>query len=197
MVEKINIPIEPFDGFPAVIPGHNTMQCKTWVPKMKVTLGNYTFVDIFYVFDVSYTNVVFIFQWMYDIWYHMVNYQIPKMKFQDSKGVLRVVRGQHTYPNQVVTCNIMRYILRHGGMELDAEFHITSPKPNINFFEHPKEIEKLLQHYEKVFRGLPHGRPPDRGVEHNIVLEECTSPIKIPPYIHPNKFGDGTHYTKL
>ena len=39
MVEKINIPSEPFDGFTVVIPGHNTMQCNTWVPKLQVTIG--------------------------------------------------------------------------------------------------------------------------------------------------------------
>ena len=39
MVEKINIPSEPFDGFIVVIPGHNTMQCNTWVPKLQVTIG--------------------------------------------------------------------------------------------------------------------------------------------------------------
>ena len=47
-----------------------------------------------------------------------------------------------------------------------------------------------MHKYEKVFRDLPHGRPPDRGVEHNIILEEGTSPIQIPPYIHPKKFRD-------
>ena len=74
------------------------------------------------------------------------------MKFQDSKGVLRVVRGQHTYRNQVVTCKSMRSILRHGDIEWDVEFHITSPKPNIKFFEDPKEMDKLLKKYENVFR---------------------------------------------
>ena len=47
-----------------------------------------------------------------------------------------------------------------------------------------------MKKYEKVFRDLPHGRPPDRGVEHNIVLEEGTPPIQIPPYRHPKKFRD-------
>ena len=58
MVEKRKIQIEPFDGFTIVIPSHNTMQCKTWVPKLQVTVGNYTFVDSFYVVDVVDTNVV-------------------------------------------------------------------------------------------------------------------------------------------
>ena len=39
MVEKNKTPIEPFDGFTVVIPGHNTMQCNTWVPKLQVTIG--------------------------------------------------------------------------------------------------------------------------------------------------------------
>ena len=151
MVDKRNIPTEPFDGFTVVIPGHNIMQCKTWVPKLQVTVGNYSFVDSFYVVDVSDTNVVFGVQWFYYIGENTVNYQILEMKFQDSKGVLRVVRGQHTYPNQVVTCNSMRSILRNGDIEWDDECHITSPKTNIKVFEHPKEIEKLLKKYEKRF----------------------------------------------
>ena len=84
----------------------------------------------------------------------------------------------------------MRSILRHGDIEWDSECHITSPKPKIHVVEHPKEIEKLLQQYEQQFRVLPHGRPPGREVEHNIVLEEGTSTIKIPPYRHPKKFID-------
>ena len=134
MVDKINIPIEQFDGFTVVIPGHNTMQCKTWVPKLQVTVGNYTFVDSFYVVNVANTNVVFGVQWFYSIGEHTVNYQIPEMKFQDSKGVLRVVRGHHTYPNQVVNCNSMRSILMHGDIEWDAECHIKYPKTNIYVF---------------------------------------------------------------
>ena len=93
MVEKRKIPSEPFDGFTVVIPGHNIMQCNTWVPKLQVTIGNYTFVDSFYVVDVADTNIVLGVQWMYSIGENSVNYQITKMKFQYSTGVLRVVRG--------------------------------------------------------------------------------------------------------
>ena len=67
MVEKRKIPSEPFDGFTVVIPGHNRMQCNTWIPKLQVTIGNYTFVGNFYVVDVSDTNVVFGVKWLYSI----------------------------------------------------------------------------------------------------------------------------------
>ena len=178
MVEKRNIPSEPFNGFTVVIPGHNTMQCKTWVPKLQVTIGNYTFVDSFYVVDVADNNIVLGVKWLYYIGDNSLNYKIPEMQFQDSKGVLRVVRGQHTYPNQVVTCNSMRYILKHGDIEWDAECHTTHPKPNIKVFEHPKEIDKLLKKYENIFRDLPHGRPPDKGVEHNRFWRRVLHPFK-------------------
>ena len=93
----MKIKIEPFDGFTVVIPDHNTMQCKTWVPMLQVTVGKYTFVDSFYVVNVANTNVVLGVQCLYSIGEHTVNYQIPKMKFQDSKGVLRVaLRGKNT-----------------------------------------------------------------------------------------------------
>ena len=47
-----------------------------------------------------------------------------------------------------------------------------------------------MKKYEQVFGDLPHGRPLDKGVEHNIVMEEGTSPIQIPPYRHPKNFRD-------
>ena len=94
--------------------------CNTWVTTLQVTIGNYTFVDSFYVVDVADTNVVLGVKSLYSIGEHSVNYQILEMKFQDSIGVLRVVRGQHTYPKQVVNCNSMRYILRHGDIEWDS-----------------------------------------------------------------------------
>ena len=47
-----------------------------------------------------------------------------------------------------------------------------------------------MKKYENLFIDLPRGRPPDRGVEHNIFLEEGTPLIQIPPYRNKNKFRD-------
>ena len=54
-------------------------------------------------------------------------------------------------------------------------------------FRHPKEIEKLLSKYERVFGDLPPGIPPDIGVEHIIELEIGAQPIKLHPYRHPKR----------
>ena len=84
--------------------------------------------------NVANTNVFLGVKCLYSIGEHTVNYQIPEMKFQGLKGVLRVVRGQHTYLNQARTFNSMRYILRHEDIEWDVEHNITYPKTNINVF---------------------------------------------------------------
>ena len=100
-----------------------------------------------------------------------MNYQVPEMRFKISEGKPILLRGTHTYPNQVMSSHSMRTILRHVDMEWVFECLITYPKPHLNVSKHLKEIEQLLSKYEKVFGDLPPGRPPNRGVEHIIELE--------------------------
>ena len=44
--------------------------------------------------------------------------------------------------------------------------------------------------YDRVFSDIPPGRPPDRGIEHIIELEEDTKPMMVTPYIHPKRLKD-------
>ena len=107
------------------------------------------------------------------------------MRFKNSEGKPILLRGMHTYPNQVVSSHAMRSILRHGDIEWVVECLITSYKPHLKVVKHTKEIEQLLGKYEKVFGDITPGRTPDRGVEHAIELEIGTQPIKMQPYKHP------------
>ena len=93
------------------------------------------------------------------------------MIFTNSEGKPILVRGMHTYPNQVVSSHSMKSILRNGEIECDVECLITYSKPHLKVSKNPKEIKQLLGNYEKVFGDLPQGRPPDRGVKHIIQLE--------------------------
>ena len=56
-VKKRDIQTESFDGFSVAAAGH-TMECSQRIPKLKVTLGNYTVIETFYVVDVPDMNVV-------------------------------------------------------------------------------------------------------------------------------------------
>lgn len=52
------------------------------------------------------------------------------------------------------------------------------------------DIQQLRTKHSKVFSDLPHGRPPNRGIEHIIELEEGTKTIMITPYRHPKQLKD-------
>ena len=71
-----------------------------------------------------------------------------------------------------------------------AECFVTFRKPPETSSQHPSDIQALLQKHEKVFRDLPSGRPPDRGFEHIIELEEGTQAVITTPYRHPKRYKD-------
>jgi hypothetical protein len=48
----------------------------------------------------------------------------------------------------------------------------------------------LLGKHERVFEPFPVGRPPERGFEHVIELEEGSKPVITTPYRHPKRFKD-------
>ena len=63
-------------------------------------------------------------------------------------------------------------------------------KPPETSTQHPSDIQTLLQKHEKVFWDLPSGRPPDRGFEHIIELQEGTQAVITTPYRHPKRYKD-------
>ena len=101
-----------------------------------------------------------------------------------------VSNGINTYHIQVISAKSMRSIMRHGDIEWDVEFQINTDETTAIFSFQPKDIKKLLQMHKRGFEDLPHGMPPDYGIEHMIELEAGTLSIKIHPYKHPKRFKD-------
>lgn len=54
---------------------------------------------------------------------------------------------------------------------------------------YPQDIQALLSKRSKVFGSIPPDRPPDRGIEHVIKLEEGAKPVITTPYRHPKRQG--------
>ena len=135
-------------------------------------------------------NIVFGVQWLYSIGRHTIYYQFPKIKFQDAAGKEVALRGVNTYPKQVINAHSMRYLLIHGDIEWDVECFISTKGNTLEVAQYLKDIQKLIRKHKRVFGDLPHGRPPDRGVEHKIELEIGKSPIQVHPYKHPKIFKD-------
>ena len=54
---------------------------------------------------------------------------------------------------------------------------------------HP-DIQAILDRYDAVFGDIPPGRPPDRGFEHTIELDQGIQEVITTPYRHPKAYRD-------
>ena len=113
-----------------------------------------------------------------------------EMEFQGLDGKRVVLRGMNTYPPKPVSSQRMEAVLRQDDIEWAAECLVTFRKPPENNTQHLDDIQALLQKHKKVFWDLPAGRPPDRGFEHIIELEEGTQAVITTPYRHPKRYKD-------
>ena len=57
-VERRGLSMEEFEGFTVVVAGVGRMECTRWIPKLNITLGNYSLTDDFFVVDVIDTIVI-------------------------------------------------------------------------------------------------------------------------------------------
>jgi hypothetical protein len=148
------------------------MECTRWIPKLKITMGNYTLTYDFFVVDVSYTIVVLGVQWIYSIEKYTTNQRMMEMEFIGPSGKKVVLQAMHQYPPKIVSCHSMEAVMWHGDIEWAVECYISDMEPPDRPQQHPDDLQVLLRKHQKVFDGIPLGVPPDRVFEQVIELEE-------------------------
>ena len=82
----------------------------------------------------------------------------------------------------------MEVDLRHGDIEWAVELR-ASEAGTTGQAVHPY-IHAILDRYEAMFGDIPPGRPPDRGFEHTIELEQGIQVVITTPYRHPKAYQD-------
>jgi hypothetical protein len=164
------------------------VECLDRVPDLEIKLGNYTVRDTFYVVDLSDTNVVLGVQWLITLGKITTNYQTLEMGFIDSDWKRVVLRGMSTGEPMIVSAKRMERIFKHWEVAYAVECLITTWKDSEGRQQYQTEIRNLLGRHQQVFGSIPPGRPPGRGFEHTIELEEGDKPMITPPYHHPTRF---------
>jgi hypothetical protein len=112
------------------------------------------------------------------------------MKFFTLGGKHVVLRGMSNNTPMVVSNKRMEAIFRRGDITYATECFITAQVDAQGRQHHHADIQALLSRHDKVFGQIPPGRPPDKGFEHTIELEEGAKPVITTPYKHPKKFKD-------
>jgi hypothetical protein len=207
LIARQALQIEEFEGFDvAVVDGH-TVECFDRVPDLEVKLGNYKR-DTFYVVDLSDTDVVLGVQWLITLGKISTNYQTLEMGFRDNDGKKVVLMGMWTGAPKTVSTKRMERIFRHGEVAYAAECVITTQRDLGSQQQYRTEIKTLLSQHQRVFGSIPPRRPPDRGFEHTIEMEEGAKLVITTPCRHPRRFkdeikkrnqgipSDGTHQTQ-
>lgn len=91
---------------------------------------------------------------------------------------------------RVISLRRMERLIRHDQVEWAAKCYTFPSQVEQQKHEYPPDIQALRAKHSKVFESLPHGRPPNRGSEHIIELEDNAKPTIITPYGHPERMKD-------
>ena len=111
------------------------------------------------------------------------------MEWDDEKTGRHEKRwGHHTYPPQTVSAHQMEAVFRNGYIEWAIELR-ASESGTTGRMVHPKE-QSILDRYAIVFGEILLGKPPDRGFEHTIELEQGIQAVITTPYRHPTAYRD-------
>ena len=160
------------------------------ISNLHIRFGDgYELEDEFYVVDMGDYDVILGMTWMTLLEEFTLNLAKLEMRFQH-EGRTVVLRGLSDGSCRVVSLRRMQRFFRHNNIEWAAECFTmpTSQEPQVK--SHPPDIQEILDRHTKVFGKIPHGVPPDRGIEHVIELKEGAKLVMITPYCHPKKHKD-------
>jgi len=170
MVERTGIPIESFDGFSVSVPRDHTVVCARYVLELSVTMDTYTPTDHFFVVNILDTNLVLGVQWIITLGKVTIDWKALEMEWDDEKtGRHEKIRGQHTYPPQIVSTHWMEVVFRKGDIEWALELRASEAGTTGQTVH--LEIQSILDWYAIVFGEIPSGQSSDQGFEHTIELE--------------------------
>jgi hypothetical protein len=190
LVSRWEIQTEEFEGFDVAVEDGHTVECLDRVPYLEIKLGNYTVRDTFYVVDLSDTDVVLGVHWIISLGKITTNYQTLKIGFRDSDGKRVLLRGMLIGAPNIVSSKRMERIFRHREVAYVTGCLITMRKDSEGQHQCHIEIRNLLGRHQQVFGSIPPGRPPKKGFEHIIELEEGGKTMITPPYHHDRSFKD-------
>lgn len=107
-----------------------------------------------------------------------------------SEGKRVVLQGMSNGGPRIVSLKRMERLIRHDQVEWAAKCMIMPSNPLNEKRNYPSDIQALITKRSKVFENPPPGRPPERGTEHIIELEEGVKLVITTLYRYPKKQKD-------
>jgi hypothetical protein len=140
--------------------------------------------------DLRDTNVILTIKCLSTLGPNTTNYKTMEMSFNYEEGKRVTLKGMTENAPKVVSVKHMQAVFRHGDMAYAAECLVVTQNTQEKHISYIGDIQRIIDKHMKVFGPIPPGKPPDRGFEHIIELEEGAKPVITTPYRHPKKFKD-------
>ena len=147
-------------------------------------LNNYEFKADYHVVNMGDMDIVLGMQWLHSLKEVTLILEGMEIRFKvdDMTHVLKAICNDDV---RTISFRWLERLARHNIIEWATICALMPTQEEQHKIEYHPDIQKLRIKYEKVFSEIPLGKPPDRGIEHIIELEEGAKPIMITPYQHP------------
>lgn len=174
---RLNLKLAPTTPFTVKVADGHPLRCRGSYRDVKTELGGVSFKIEFFVLPLTGLDVVLGIQWLELLGPIICDWKDQYLKFNWA-GEERVIHGlKHKSIAQAQNEEIRRET-KMGQACFALSLHETSdvvpPLP-------PPAMSRLLQSFEQVFQ-VPTALPPNRDIEHRIVLKEGTDPINVRSY---------------
>ncbi|XP_059065756.1 uncharacterized protein LOC131857345 [Cryptomeria japonica] len=189
LVEKRGIQTEEFEGIRVRVANGYTLKCNRMITQLPLRVNNYEFKTDFYVVQMGNTDLVLGMKWLHELGKFTLDLQEMEMSFtiDEKTHVLKAIKDSNF---RMITLRRMERLVHHDQTEWAAKCMIMPIQQDAQKVEYHPNIQILRTKHSKVFSDIPSGRPPDRGFEHIIELEEGAKPVMITPYRHPKRLKD-------
>ncbi|XP_059073375.1 uncharacterized protein LOC131874148 [Cryptomeria japonica] len=168
---------------------HGVIQGQRKISNLYMWIRDYELVDDFYVVDMGDYDVIIGMAWMTSLVEFTFNLEKVEMRFEHH-GKKVVLCGLSDGGLRVVSLKQMERLIHHDQVQWATKILVMLEVMDQQKQEYPLEVLSLLTKHSKVFGDIPPGRPPDRGIEHVIELEEGVKPVITTPYKHPKRYKD-------
>jgi hypothetical protein len=188
-VERRGLITEEFEGLRIKVADGYTLRCDRMVHDLPLHLNNCEFKEDYHVVNMGDMDIVLGMQWLHSL--EEVTLRLKDMEIRfEVDGITHVLKAIRNGDVRTISLRRMERLARHNEIEWAANCILMPTQEEQHKAEYHPDIQKLRIKYEKVFSEIPPGRPPDRGTEHIIELEEGAKPVMITPYRHLKRLKD-------
>ncbi|XP_028758775.1 uncharacterized protein LOC114717745 [Neltuma alba] len=187
IVKHLQLPVESVGHVRVMISDGHSMKGEGVVRVLPVQIQGHTIEIPAYVLPIAGSDVVIGASWLATLGPHVADYTIGRSKIKFfNNGTFVTLQGM-VQPS--ITRADFHHLQRLVHMDAVSEFFMLhldiQGEHDLGLDDSiPGDMKSLLHNYQEVFT-KPTGLPPQRALEHRIILQEGVGPVKVRPYRYP------------